>query len=871
MAELSPMMRQYLKVKEENPDCLLFFRLGDFYEMFFEDAKTASKELDLVLTGRDCGLEERAPMCGVPYHSCEGYIARLVQRGYKVAICEQMEDPSLAKGLVKREVTRVITPGTIIEDSMLDETRNNFLCTVFEDDGDAAVCFVDASTGEMHLTGLPEDNRAQKICNELGRFMPCEILINLSAPDKDEILDFIENRIGCRVECKPDEMFCSDESVDIVKSHFKRDDTAQIGLPSGSATLYAVGAALGYLYETQRAGLENISGIDIYTEAQYMQLDLSTRRNLELLETMRGHDTRGSLLWVMDKTGTAMGKRMIRSWLEQPLLNPAQIMLRQNGVAELYADSVLRGEIMEALSGVYDLERLMTRVLYGTANPRELKSMEYTLSKIPGIKSLLVGRQSSILNDIQKNIDELRDIHDLISAAIVDDAPISMKDGEVIKSGYNEEIDLLRSDMSDGRGFITRIENQERERTGIKNLRIRYNKVFGYYIEVTNSFKDLVPPEYIRKQTLTNCERYITDELKKQESRVLGAQERLNQLEYQLFDDVRRQIAGQLHRVQRTASEIARLDVLCSFAEIAVSNSFTRPNITLDGRINIKNGRHPVVERFIKAPFVPNDTVLDMADNRCAIITGPNMAGKSTYMRQVAIIVLLAQTGSFVPAEYADIGICDAIFTRVGASDDLSAGQSTFMVEMSEVAYILDNATPKSLLVFDEIGRGTSTFDGMSIARAVLEFVCNKKKLGAKTLFATHYHELTELEDTLDGVKNFNTAVKKRGDDITFLRRIVRGPADGSYGIEVAKLAGIPDDVVHRARKILRMLEESGQTAAPAIGGDIGDGEEEPQISFAAAAANDLMRELKILDVNTLTPIEAMSYLYKLVEQAKNL
>lgn len=865
MAELSPMMRQYLEIKKQHPDSILFFRLGDFYEMFFDDAKLASKELELVLTGRDCGLDERAPMCGVPFHSYETYASRLVEKGYKVAICEQTEDPAKAKGIVKREIIRIITPGTVIEDCMLNESRNNYLCTLSVQDNDASACFVDASTGALHVISIVGDSISARIIGELGRFAPSEIILSGLAATYDDLVSFISKHLNCRFEPRPDSFFDNAVCEAIVEEHFSKPVT-QLGLEKGSTTVSAVGAAIAYLRETKRTGLDCINSIDVYTEAQFMRLDLSTRRNLEISETMRSRDTRGSLLRVVDRTCTAMGKRMLREWIERPLLNPIVINNRHNGVQELVDLTEVRGEMRGVLSGIYDLERLLSRVIYGSVNPRELRSLAYTLSRLPSLRMCVGACRCGILTDIYDNIDELSDVRELIDSAIVDEPPQALKDGNVIRAGYNSEIDLLRSDMTDGKGIITELEAKERELTGIRTLRIKYNKVFGYCIEISNSFKEQVPEHYIRKQTLTNCERYITEELKNIESRVLGASERLARLEYEVFDTVRTSVAAELGRIQRTAAAIAQLDALCSFAQTAVDCSYVRPSVNLEGRIDIKGGRHPVVENLISTPFVPNDTFLDLNDDRCAVITGPNMAGKSTYMRQVALIVLLAQTGSFVPARSADIGICDAIFTRVGASDDLSAGQSTFMVEMSEVANILNNATRNSLLVFDEIGRGTSTYDGMAIARAVLEYVCSKKKLGAKTLFATHYHELTELEDKLSGVRNYNTSVNKRGDDITFLRRIVRGAADGSYGVEVAKLAGIPNEVVLSARKILKELEQNGgivyeQRAT--------DNEEVP--SLAAGVTVRLLDELKAVDINNLTPIEAMQKLDELSRRARSI
>ena len=870
MAQLSPMMQQYLKIKEQYPNTILFFRLGDFYEMFFEDAKTASKELELTLTGRDCGQEERAPMCGVPYHSSESYIARLVSKGYKVAICEQMEDPATAKGIVKRDIIRVITPGTVMEGSMLDETKNNFICSLFVRNRKAGVCFCDVSTGELYATQMEEKDLESSVKNELGRFMPKEILIGGDAVKMKSLPDFIKDRLStASVEMLEDSRYEYDLCEETLLKQFEKQSVEQLGLDGKEETVCCLGALLSYLQETQRTGLERMNLIDVYSGAQFMQLDLNNRRNLELLETMRSKEKKGSLLWVLDQTKTAMGKRLIRTWMEQPLVSCAQIIRRQNAVEELLENVMMRGAVLEQLSGVFDMERLMTRIVYGSANGRELRSLCNTLQKLPELKAALEGAKSAMLSDICHNMDIMEDIQTLIDRAIVEDPPFSVREGGIIQRGFHEEIDLLRGDMADGKGVIARIEAQEREKTGIPKLKVGYNRVFGYYIEVTNSYKDQVPENYIRKQTLTNCERYITQELKDLEGRILGAKDRAVQLEYQVFDDVRRQVAGQLSRVQQTARAIARLDVLCSFAQVAEQNNYCRPLVNLDGKIMLRESRHPVVEALLNgAPFVPNDVTLDLHDNRVAIITGPNMAGKSTYMRQTALIVLMAQIGSFVPAASAEIGIVDSIFTRVGASDDLASGQSTFMVEMNEVAHILKNATNRSLLVLDEIGRGTSTFDGMSIARAVLEFVADKRKLGAKTLFATHYHELTALEKMISGVKNYNVAVKKRGDDITFLRRIVPGGADDSYGIEVAKLAGIPDWVVSRAKQVLKELENGDRPVEDTP--SIKKREEiQQQISLIPSGESLVVEKLRQLDVNTLTPIEAMNALFELSKLVK--
>ncbi|BCI60307.1 DNA mismatch repair protein MutS [Solibaculum mannosilyticum] len=870
---MSPMMRQYLEIKKQNPNTILFFRLGDFYEMFFEDAKLASKELELTLTGRDCGQEERAPMCGVPYHSCEAYIARLVAKGYRVAICEQMEDPATAKGLVKRDVVRVITPGTVTENSMLDESNNNFLCTLSMSDQVAGLCFADISTGEMHVTELAGEDLILRIQNELGRFVPKEILLDHKASEEREIIDFITNKLNCVFAPVPADMFDRQACVQLIEKHFHKS-MDQMDLKGDSdQTVGALGVTLQYLYDTQKSGLERITDVDYYSEAQFMRLDLNTRRNLELVETMRAKEKKGSLLWVLDHTKTAMGKRLIRSWIEQPLVNGASVCRRLNAVEELVANTPLREELSEMLEGIFDMERLMTRIVYGTANARDLRAMSKTFQCLPGLKKSLSAGYSAMLTEIRESIDGMEDMYDLIERAIEDDPPVALRDGGIIRKGYSDELDELRSIHTSGRDIIAKIESEEKEKTGIKNLKVGFNKVFGYYLEVTKSNLSQVPPYYVRKQTLVNSERYITQELKDLEGRILGAQERSTALEYQLYESVRKEVAGQLARVEKTASAIAKLDVLCSFAQAAFRNHYCRPDITMDGKINIKEGRHPVVEAMLKdVPFVPNDTFLDGDENRVAIITGPNMAGKSTYMRQTALIVLMAQIGSFVPATTASVGIVDSIFTRVGASDDLTSGQSTFMVEMNEVAHILKYATRDSLLILDEIGRGTSTYDGMSIARAVLEYVADTKKLGAKTLFATHYHELTEMEQQYPGVRNYNIAVKKRGDDITFLRRIVPGGADDSYGIEVAKLSGIPDDVIVRAKQILKQLEETGHTTGKKTSrkAKAGRDEDTQQISLVPSAGDAIATKLKSIDVNTLTPIEALNVLYELNKMANS-
>ncbi len=862
---LSPMMQQYLDIKSQNEDSILFFRVGDFYEMFFEDAKTASDELDIVLTGKDCGLEERAPMCGVPFHSCEAYIARLVEKGYKVAICEQTENPATAKGLVKRDIIRVITPGTVIEDSMLEEGKNNYLACVVYDKSGSGLCFCDASTGECFVTAVPSGKSEQKIVEEISRFKPREILISeKNLKQLKSLKEKIDNNFDCVITLKDDSYFDAESTEKRILSHFSVISTENLGVEKQSGVSRSLGATLEYIYETGLSDNTSINKVEVYSDKQFMHLDMTAVRNLEIVETMRTKSKKGSLLWVVDKTKTAMGKRLIRSWLLNPLLNITQISLRQNAVEELVSDTMLREEIRENFVGIRDIERIMTKIVYGTSSARDLNAIADTAEKFPQIKNLLANANCKLLKDIYNSIDTLEDISTLIRSAIADDPPATIREGGIIRKGYNAELDMLRGDMTDGTNFLADIESRERERTGIKNLKVKYNKVFGYYIEVTNSFLDKVPEDYIRKQTLTGAERFITEELKELEKRMLTAKDRSFQLEYELFDEIRKKTANELVRFQKTASAISQLDVLCSFANVSANNMYCRPLVNNSGNIKIKSGRHPVVEQVSKTPFVANDTFLNMQENRTAIITGPNMAGKSTYMRQVAIITLLAQTGCFVPAQSCEIGIVDAIFTRVGASDDLASGQSTFMVEMSEVADILKNATKHSLLILDEIGRGTSTFDGMSIARAVLEYVVDKKKLGAKALFATHYHELTEMENEFSDVKNYNIAVKKRGDDITFLRRIVPGGADDSYGIEVAKLSGIPNSVTERAKEILKKTESEGLVTYKTVK------ESDAQLPLEMINAQEIMSDLKAIDVNTLTPIESMQILFDICNKAKD-
>ena len=867
MADFSPMMQQYFEVKKKYPNTLLFFRLGDFYEMFFDDAKTASRELELTLTGRDCGQEERAPMCGVPFHSAESYIARLVEKGYKVAICEQMEDPSLAKGIVKREVIRVITPGTVIEGSMLDESRNNYICSIYRSRESTGICFADVSTGEMSATEFSDSNPEEissHIIGELSKFTPRETLINSEVLSFNKVADFIKEKLSASLECLDEKDYESSDRVFI--KQFGLDKFTGLSLSDSSVIVLSVGGLIRYLSRTQISGLERINNIELYSEDKTMRLDMNARRNLELLETMRNKERRGSLLWVLDQTKTAMGKRLIRSWIEQPLMSPARIILRQNAVEELVGDREKADLVIEQLTGIFDLERIMTRIVYGSANGRDLRSLCMALSKLPELKNVLGGLNATLLKKINVRIDAAEDIRELIDSSIVDEPPFSVREGGIIRRGFSAELDSVRDDMNGGKTLIAEIEAREKEATGIPKLKVGYNKVFGYFIEVTNSYKSMVPDSYIRKQTLTNAERYITEELKNLENRIVGARERSLVIEGQLFEQIRKAIADELKRIQETAKAIAELDVISSFAAVAVKYSYTRPTVNLSGRVSIKEGRHPVVEALMKnAQFVPNDTELDENHNRMAIITGPNMAGKSTYMRQVALIVIMAQIGSFVPAKSAEIGIVDAVFTRVGASDDLSAGQSTFMLEMSEVAEILENATKDSLIILDEIGRGTSTYDGMSIARAVIEYIHDKKNLGAKTLFATHYHELTELEDILPGVKNYNIAVKKHGDDITFLRKIIPGGADDSFGIQVAKLAGVPDKVLNRAKQVLYSLESGEkEKSAPKKAKA-----EEPMQLTMDTPDNAVIAKLKNIDVNSMTPMQCMNVLFEITSMLK--
>ena len=869
MAELSPMMQQYLEIKKQHKDEILFYRIGDFYEMFFDDAKTASRELDLTLTGKQCGLEERAPMCGVPFHSYEGYVAKLISKGYKVAICEQVEDPAKAKGLVKRDIIRVVTPGTVIESSMLQDDKNNYIASIFLKDGKAGVCFADVSTGTAHITELKAPNAkkiAPAVIAELCRYRPSEVLMNPGLLDCREITAYIKKNMTCSVELVEEERYAPGLVSIALENQFGRDWAGKTGIAPDGLVRFAMAALLEYLHTTQIKGVERLKTVISYNEAQFMSLSPVTRANLELTETLRGREKRGTLLWVLDKTSTAMGKRMLRSWIEQPLVSSPAINRRLNMVESLVRQTMQRGDLIEELRYISDLERMMTRTVYGSATPKEIYAMAQTCDRLPNLKQLAESCSCPELTELAAKIDPLDDIKTKIYAAVDPEAPSTLKDGGVIATGYHPEVDELRSIRDNTKGILAQLETRLRQEIGIPKLKIGYNHVFGYFIEVSNSYKSMVPETYIRKQTLTTGERYITQELKELESKILGAHERLITLEHKLFAELLSTIGSQLDRIQRTANAVAELDVLAALAQVAAENNYCRPVVDESDELRIVEGRHPVVEQMLKGSlFVPNDTTLNCGEDRCLIITGPNMAGKSTYMRQNPLIALMAQIGSFVPATECHVGVVDAIFTRIGASDDLAAGQSTFMVEMTEVAEILKNATPKSLVVLDEIGRGTSTFDGMSIARAVVEHISDPKKgLGCKTLFATHYHELTDLEGTIEGVKNYNIAVKKRGEDITFLRRIIRGPADDSYGIEVAKLAGLPGTVTRRAHEVLRALEAS--TPKNKI----------EQMDFEAlqeysspAVPSEMMEKLEAVDVETLTPIEALNFLYELKKTLK--
>jgi len=866
MAEMTPMMQQYLKTKEAYKDCILFYRLGDFYEMFFDDALTASKELEITLTGKNCGLEERAPMCGVPYHAVEGYLNRLVSKGYKVAICEQMEDAKNVKGLVSREVVRIVTPGTNL--NTVDETKNNYLmCIVYMSDH-YGISTADITTGDFFVT---EVNSERKLIDEINKFAPTEIVCNEAFSMSGVDIDDLKYRMNIALYSLESWYFDDELCKRTLLEHFALSSLAGLGLEDLNSGMIAAGALLKYLYETQKTSLSHMTHISPYTIGKYMIIDSSTRRNLELVETLREKQKRGSLLWVLDKTKTAMGARTLRSMVEQPLIDRTEIEKRHEAIAELNANVITREELREYLNPIYDLERLIGRVSYQTANPRDMIAFKTSLEMLPHIKTLLGDFKSPLMRELYEELDVLEDIQRKIDQTIQEDPPISIRDGDIIKDGFHEDVDRFRQAKTEGKSWLAKVEAEEREKTGIKNLKIKYNKVFGYYLEVTNSYKDQVPDYYMRKQTLTNAERYITPDLKELEDTILGAEDKLMALEYDLFCELREAIASQVIRIQRTAKAVALVDVFASLAFVAERNKFVRPKMNEKGIIDIKGGRHPVVERMIEHDmFIPNDTYLDNGSHRISVITGPNMAGKSTYMRQAALIVLMAQVGSFVPAESAKIGIVDRIFTRVGASDDLASGQSTFMVEMTEVANILRNATSNSLLILDEIGRGTSTFDGLSIAWAVIEYISNPKILGAKTLFATHYHELTELEGSLAGVNNYCIAVKEKGDDIVFLRKIIKGGADKSYGIQVAKLAGVPEPVIERAKELVEELSAADISLKPkAVPVEMAM--EDEQISlFDTVKDDDIITEIRDMDLGNMTPLDALNTIYRLQNKIKN-
>ena len=881
MAEFTPMMQQYLETKKEYADCILFYRLGDFYEMFFEDAITASRELEITLTGKDCGQEERAPMCGIPFHAVEGYLNKLISRGYKVAICEQVEDPKTAKGLVKREVVRIVTPGTNMDMHALDESKNNYLMCITYMQAKIGISLADVSTGDYYVTEVDD---LKKLMDEIMKYQPREIICNDAFLVSGMDIADLKGRLGITVYALEPHFFDDEAAKRCLLKHFKVNTLIGLGLEDFPTGLIAAGALLMYLYDTQKTSLSHISHIYPYLTSKYMLLDSSTRRNLELAETLREKQKRGSLLWVLDKTKTAMGGRTLRSMIEQPLIEKEEIEKRLDAVEELSMDSVSRDEIREYLNPIYDLERLLSRVSYKTANPRDLIAFRNSLQMMPHIKTVLSSFKKDVLCGIREDIDGLEDISSLIEAAIEEEPPISIREGGMIKEGFDDDIDKLRNAKRDGKTWLAELENEDRERTGIKNLKIKYNKVFGYYFEVTNSYKDLVPEDYIRKQTLANAERYTTPRLKELEDMILNAEDKLNTLEYDLFCKIRDAIADEMERIQRTAKAVAKLDVFASLSLVSERNNYVRPKLNEKGLLDIKDGRHPVVEKMIDNDmFIANDTYLDNNSHLIAVITGPNMAGKSTYMRQTALIVLMAQIGCFVPAKSANIGIVDRIFTRVGASDDLASGQSTFMVEMNEVANILRNATSNSLLILDEIGRGTSTFDGLSIAWAVIEHISNRKILGAKTLFATHYHELTELEGRISNVNNYCIAVKERGDDIVFLRKIIKGGADKSYGIQVAKLAGVPDMVIDRAKEIVnQLLDNDIIEKVQSIAVDTkGDGKAKKvehydevdmaQMSlFDTVKDEDVIKELKEIDISNLTPLDALNTLYRLQNKLVN-
>lgn len=882
MAEYSPMMQHYLKTKEEYKDCILFYRLGDFYEMFFDDALVVSKELELTLTGKDCGQAERAPMCGIPFHAAETYLNRLVANGHKVAICEQVEDPKQAKGIVKREVIRIVTPGTNLNTQALDETKNNYLMSIVYLGEKIGVSIADFSTGDYFVTEL---SSGSELIDEINKFVPSEIITNEYFSMSGIDLTAVNDKLGITMSTLDSWYFDEDTCIKKLLTHFKVSVLDGLGLKDYTTGTIAAGALLLYLYEMQKGSVDHITSIVPYTTGKYMLIDSSSRRNLELVETMREKQKKGSLLWVLDKTKTAMGARALRSMIEQPLINKENILKRQAGIEECNNRAIDREEIREYLNPVYDLERIMTKISCKSANPRDLIAFRNSLEMLPHIKKLIGTMESDLFAECFANLDDLADIYSLISSAIVEEPPITIREAGIIKEGFSKEADELRRAKTEGKEWLAQLEAREKEATGIKNLKVKYNKVFGYYLEVTNSFKNLVPADWVRKQTLTNAERYTTDELKKLEDVILGAEDKLCSLEYDLFNEVRDSIAAEVRRIKSTARAIAEIDVYTALSVVAQQYNYVKPAINEKGIIDIKNGRHPVVEKMIRNDmFVANNTYLDNAKNRISIITGPNMAGKSTYMRQTALIVLMAQIGSFVPAQEANIGIVDRIFTRVGASDDLASGQSTFMVEMTEVANILRNATPKSLLILDEIGRGTSTFDGLSIAWAVVEYIANTKVLGAKTLFATHYHELTELEGTLDGVNNYCIAVKENGDDIVFLRKIIKGGADKSYGIQVAKLAGVPDTVIERAKELVADLSDADislkardiaqyskkQEKLVDSYKKVDDLEVKQMSLFDTVNNDDIIEDIKALDISNMTPIDALNTLYKLQGRVKN-
>ena len=865
---MTPMMEQYFEVKNQYKDYLLFYRLGDFYELFWDDAVTASRELDLTLTGRDCGEADRAPMCGVPFHAVDSYIGRLIEKGYKIAICEQMEDPALAKGLVKREVTRVITPGTLIESELLSEQKNNYLCSICVRENEYGISFCDISTAQTFATEFHGEQAQDRICNEIATYAPSEVILNVSRTLVPKLTKTITERVGAMLADHEMGRFEHSLCLERVRRQFPVFFEEQT---PGDVLVDSVGALLDYIAETQKKDISYLKELSVYGDGQYMEMDINTRRNLELTETMRQKEKKGSLLWALDKTRTAPGARLLRRWVEHPLLVPGPILRRQGAVGEFAREYMLREEVGELLGHVLDLERLVTKAVYGTANARDLRAIANTISILPEMKEKLSGCQSEELSSIEREMDTLSDLYTCINEAIVETPPFSVREGGMIAPGYNEEVDKLREIRDGGNAWCDRIANEEREKTGIRTLKVGYNRVFGYYIEVSKSLVDQVPDYYIRKQTLVGGERYITEELKQMEATVLGASDKVNALEYELFNQIRVKVSEAGVRLQKAAFQLSKLDVYLSLANVAVRQQYVCPEIDLSDKVEIRDGRHPVVEQFVKdSYFVPNDTNLDTGHNRLMLITGPNMAGKSTYMRQVALIVILAQIGSFVPASYARIGIVDKVFTRVGASDDLASGQSTFMLEMNEVAYILKNATARSLIIYDEVGRGTSTFDGMSIARSILEYT--NKKIGAKTLFATHYHELTVMEKEYDGIVNYNIAAKKRGDGIIFLRKIVSGSTDDSYGIEVAKLAGLPDSVVKRARQILSEVEGQAthlrlmQSDAPQ---KAEKEDTEGMISMDDCVRDQVIEELKATDLNTLSPLECMSFLFDLQKKLK--